>query len=221
MDKAISKVVLSQTMTTDDGSSRSQAEVHKGVADWVVKSDADLLCESFNSGPLAWLVEFNFPGATPPRVWRNTEPPEDLYVRAERDEKITALGYEPTEQYIEETYGTGWIKKAEPVMPPSNPLAEMGPEFTEISRLAAARAGHRNDEQALVDGAEYLATQYADLYGKRVEQIMGYLEETDDVETFKSHLTAMMADAPPPATVETVRNATWYGRMMGLFRSQR
>ncbi len=66
-------------------------------------------------------------------------------------------------QYIEETYGTGWIKKAEPVMPPSNPLAEMGPEFTEISRLAAARAGHRNDEQALVDGAEYLATQYAEL----------------------------------------------------------
>jgi hypothetical protein len=33
-------------MTTDDGSSRSQAEVRKGVADWEVKSKADLLCES-------------------------------------------------------------------------------------------------------------------------------------------------------------------------------
>jgi hypothetical protein len=71
-------------MTTDDGSSRSQAEVHKGVADWVVKSDADLLCESFNRGPVAWLTEWNFPGAQPPRVWRHTEPAENLQARAER-----------------------------------------------------------------------------------------------------------------------------------------
>ena len=59
MDKAISKVVLSQTMTTDDGSSRAQAQVHQGVADHVIKSDADLLCESFNRGPVTWLTEWN------------------------------------------------------------------------------------------------------------------------------------------------------------------
>jgi phage gp29-like protein len=31
LDSAIAKVILSQTMTTDNGSSRSQAEVHSGV----------------------------------------------------------------------------------------------------------------------------------------------------------------------------------------------
>ncbi|WP_422450890.1 MULTISPECIES: phage portal protein family protein [unclassified Endozoicomonas] len=36
MDKAISKVILSQTMTTDDGSSRSQAEVHQEVQEAVI-----------------------------------------------------------------------------------------------------------------------------------------------------------------------------------------
>lgn len=221
MDKAIAKVVLSQTMTTDDGSSRSQAEVHKGVAEWVIKSDADLLSESFNRQVIAWLTEYNFPGATPPRLWRNTEPPEDLYARAERDEKISRLGYEPTEDYITETYGPGWRKKAEPVTPPANPGAELGPEFQEISALIAKKAGHRADQQALIDAAEYLSTQYNELYGKRIEQILAYLDETSDLETFREHLTSLLAEAPSEASVNTVRNATWYARLAGRLRGQR
>jgi phage gp29-like protein len=221
MDKAISKVVLSQTMTTDDGSSRSQAEVHKGVGDAVIKSDADMLCESFNRGPAQWLTAWNFPDAKPPRVWRNTEPANDLDARAERDTKILTLGYEPTEQYIEETYGAGWKKSAAPALPPSDPKGPLPAEFQEISALAQARAGHRSDQQALVDAAESLASQYQEMYGKRVEQILGYLDETDDVETFKRQLTSMLADPPSQGAVETVRNATWAGRLMGALRGQR
>uniref|UniRef100_UPI0021480E90 DUF935 domain-containing protein n=1 Tax=Endozoicomonas sp. ONNA2 TaxID=2828741 RepID=UPI0021480E90 len=89
MDKTISKVILSQTMTTDDGSSRSQAEVHQDVQQDVIKSDADLVCESFNQQVVTWLTEWNFPNATPPRVWRKTEPEEDLMARADRDNKIS------------------------------------------------------------------------------------------------------------------------------------
>ena len=54
MDGAISKVVLSQTMTTDDGSSRAQADVHMDVRQEVVKADSDLVCGSFNRGPARW-----------------------------------------------------------------------------------------------------------------------------------------------------------------------
>src|SRR5690606_14105313 len=83
MNQSISKIVLSQTMTTDNGSSRSQAEVHAGVRDMVVKADADLACSSFNTQVARWLTEWNYPGAEVPRVWRNTEPPEDLIKRAD------------------------------------------------------------------------------------------------------------------------------------------
>jgi phage gp29-like protein len=220
MDKAISKVVLSQTMTTDDGSSRAQAQVHQGVADHVIKSDADLLCESFNRGPVRWLTAWNFPNAQPPRVWRHTEPAEDLQARAERDNKIFALGYAPSEQYIEETYGPGWEKKAEPELPPENPTGALPAEFTEISELALKRAGHRADQQALVQGAERLATQYYDLVGKRVETILSYLDETDDVDTFKERLVELLAAVPDAGAVDKVRDATWYARMLGRFRGQ-
>lgn len=220
MDKAISKIVLSQTMTTDNGSSRSQAEVHKEVRDEVVKGDADLLCASFSQTVLAWLTEWNHPGATPPRVWRRTEPEDNLNERAERDQKILALGYEPTEDYIEETYGPGWRRKQAPTTPPpaAGPLPE---DFTEISELARKRVGHRADQQRLADAAEALASKYPDLLGKRVDQLLAFLDDSDDLETFKARLADLYADAPDQGAVDTVRNATVMGRLMGMFRGQR
>lgn len=112
MDAAIAKIILSQTMTTDDGSSRSQSETHADVRDMVVKADADLLCASFNRSVVKWLTEWNFPGAKPPTVWRKLEAEEQLSQRAERDVKIYSLGYKPTEEYITETYGEGWTSRA-------------------------------------------------------------------------------------------------------------
>lgn len=221
MDKAISKVVLSQTMTTDDGSSNSQAQVHKGVVAAVIDSDADMLCESFNAGPAQWLTAWNFPAARPPRVWRNTQPEEDRNQRAERDTKIHALGYEPTEQYIEEQYGPGWRKQAAPAQPPNDPAGPLPAEFQEISDLAQSRAGHRADQQALVDGAEYLGSRYQELYGQRIEQILSYLEDTSDVDTFRRQLTSMLTDPPSIDAVDSVRNATWMARLMGVMRGQR
>lgn len=117
MDAAIAKVVLSQTMTTDNGSSRSQGEVHEGVKEDVVKADADLVCSSFNAGPARWLTDWNYPGATPPKLWRRIEPPEDLDKLADRDTKIFALGFEPSADYIRDTYGEGWTKSAPPAAP--------------------------------------------------------------------------------------------------------
>lgn len=108
MNKAISKVILSQTMTTDDGSSQSQATVHQGVARSIAKSDADLICSTFNRGPVRWLTEWNFPGAVPPRVWRDMSPPTDLGSTAERDNVLYGMGFVPSLEYIKETYGDGF-----------------------------------------------------------------------------------------------------------------
>ena len=220
MDKAISKIILSQTMTTDNGSSRSQADVHKEVRDEVVKGDADLLCDSFNETVVAWMTEWNHPGANPPKVWRRTEPEDDLNQRADRDKKIMEMGYEPTEDYIEETYGPGWRKKDSSTTPP-NPIGPMPEDFTEITKLASKRVANRADQQRLVDAAEYLSTKYPDLIGNRVEKLLAFMDETDDVETFKAHLAEMFAEPPGDKAVTAVRNATIMGRLMGMFRGQR
>jgi phage gp29-like protein len=224
MDKAISKVVLSQTMTTDDGSSLSQANVHKAVSMDVIDADSDLIAESFRNTIATWLTQWNFPNAGVPFVRRNTEPEQDLTERAERDSKIHALGYDPTDEYIEETYGPGWEKREAPQIEPGTLQSGQGPlpdNFTEVSKLIARRAGNRSDQQDMKDAARYLAGTYDSIYGKRVEQLIGYLEESGDMATFEKHINTMMGEAASEQSVEAVQKATVYGRLMGMLRGQR
>jgi uncharacterized protein DUF935 len=239
MNEAISKVVLSQTMTTDNGSSRSQAAVHNAVADDVVKGDNNLIYESFRRGPMTWWTEYNFgEGVSPPILRRSVEPPKDLVQTAQRDVFISQLGFEPTEEYITETYGDGWQKKAPPpALPapgfPGGPGRPTGPnlpdagggssEFAEgeYAALQAMRAAGRADQEALVEAAVHFAEQYETVTGKRVSAILNAAEHSGDYATMSRHLHELMAEVPPADTVEKVKRATVFSRLLGAFRSQR
>jgi len=111
MNEAIAKIVLGQTMTTEDGSSRAQAEVHYTVRQDLVKADADLVNESFSRGPARWLTEWNFPGAAIPRVVRHIEAEPDLKPRAERDRLLYEMGFRPSLAYVRNVYGEGWEER--------------------------------------------------------------------------------------------------------------
>jgi len=226
MDAAIAKVILSQTMTTDSGSSRSQAEVHEGVADAVVKSDADLITETFQRGPLKWWVEWNFPGAAVPRIRRMVEPPEDMTSRAERDKLISELGYEPTEEYIREVYGEGWQKKqaAAPLMIPGGlPGAPLDQQFAEgeLAAIAALKAARRGDQEAIVQAASHFAEQYQTIMGERVAALLNAAEDSGDFETFRRKLNEIMADAPAAGATTKLTNSGVFSRLLGAIRAQR
>lgn len=121
MDGAIAKIILSQTMTTDDGASLSQAKVHADVKLEVVKADADLLCESFNQGPAVWWRDMNFPGAAVPKLQRLVDEEEDLGQTAETDTKLDKLGWRRTDESFRDTYGDGYERKPEPKPDPNAP----------------------------------------------------------------------------------------------------
>jgi len=143
MDREITTVNLTQTMTTDDGSSRAQGEVHERMGSMVSQVDADLLCESFMRGPARWLTEWNFPGAAIPRIYRDFSQAKDLAASAERDTKLHSIGYRPTEARIEETYGEGYertepIAALAPIAPtPSEPVLDAPPTSTPDVQAAA------------------------------------------------------------------------------------
>lgn len=109
MDATIQKVVLGQTASTQGTAGRLGADdLQADVREDIITADADLICESFNQGPARWLTEWNFPGAAIPRVYRVTERSEDLTARANRDKTLSDIGYRPTLQTIQETYGAGY-----------------------------------------------------------------------------------------------------------------
>lgn len=222
MNEAISKIVLSQTMTTDNGSSRSQAEVHNEVKFEVVKSDADLLCESFNDQVVKVICDMNFANLKEyPKVWRRTEPEEDLNKIAERDTKIKNLGFEPTEEYILDTYGDGFTKSKEPDPPaPGQVPANQNANFSEQGKVGAEGVNHRNDQQSIVDASTMLSTAYNDLLLPEVQKILDFAEETGDLETMRDSLFDLI-DNPRSEKVEKIQRAGFVARMMGMLKGNR
>lgn len=71
-DKQISICVTGETLTTDVGAagSRAAAETHADMLDLLVDGDGDLLSETMREQLITWLVDYNFPGAGTPSVWR-------------------------------------------------------------------------------------------------------------------------------------------------------
>jgi phage gp29-like protein len=232
MNAAISKIVVGQTMTTDAGSSLAQGQVHERVAQKIVEADSDLLCGSFNMGPVKWWTEWNFPGAVPPRVYRQTEPAEDLAKRAERDTKIAGLGFEPTDEYIQTTYGDGWQRKqaADPLAalagamnPGQTGVGDPGQNFAEGENvaLAALRMARRQDQQAMFNAARMFAEQYQTIMGKRIGQLLQAAEFSDDPDTFKRRLDEILAEKPDESAMDKLSRSTFFGGMLGALRGQR
>lgn len=111
-DAAIAKVILGQTMTTDNGSSRAQAQVHWDVRQDIVAADADLIDATASATWVRWLVEYNYPGAPLPRVWRDMDEAEDVDLRAERDVKLAGIGIRLTPEAVQRVYGEDYVLEA-------------------------------------------------------------------------------------------------------------
>ncbi|MDR1253245.1 MAG: DUF935 domain-containing protein, partial [Treponema sp.] len=62
VDKQISKLVLGQTMTTDEGSSRAQSETHDKVRDDIADSDIQQVIETLNTALTIPYINLNFGG---------------------------------------------------------------------------------------------------------------------------------------------------------------
>lgn len=170
MDGAIAKVILSQTMTTDNGSSRAQADVHADVKLEIVKADADLLTDSFAEGPARWWTDFRFgPDVAAPRVVRVVEEPTDLKAEAETDNILAQMGWELTDEAFADKYGEGYERKV-PAEPP--PPLQLQPDQQQARPPAA------NDQQPALKVASFAATDRRPLYVyrqvKNAEEIMAW-----------------------------------------------
>lgn len=120
MDGCIAKVILSQTMTTDNGSSRSQGEVHADVKLEIIKADTDLLTDSFTTGPSRWWTDLNYgPDVAAPIVSRMVEEEDDLKEAADTDKVLFDLGWRRTEDSMRDRYGDAYERVPEPATPPA------------------------------------------------------------------------------------------------------
>lgn len=90
-DKQISICVTGETLTTDIGAvgSKAAAETHADMLDLLVDGDADLLSDTLRDQLITWMVEYNFPGAGVPSVYR-VRPSNEKDKAETREKKASA-----------------------------------------------------------------------------------------------------------------------------------
>ena len=192
-DRAIAKIILGQTLTTEPGTSGSYSlgQVHNDVRMDLLKSDADLMCERINNTVVRWLVDYNFPApAQYPHVWRRTEPPKDLAALAARDKILLVdmgMGARVPETYIQDTYDI--------------PLAADGKPTITAQQFAPAGAGQSALQLA---SARQFAEQQPEVSGQQA---------VDALATNVSIATAPDMDAMLQPVIDAVGGATDIGTL--------
>ncbi len=205
MNEAISKAILSQTMTTDDGASLSQSQVHQDVADAVVDADGRRMTGTFNRGPARWFTQANYPGAVPPRFIIITEDAEDLDTRADRDVKLYKMGYKLKPDAVRRTYGEDY----EPVQ-----LATaLEPADPRVAEFAAP------SDLITPDGLDQLVDMLGDSVrgplADWLDRLRAELEAATDAADFQRRLVALSATLPEGELADLFRQGLVAGSLKG------
>lgn len=215
MDHAIDKIVLSQIAPADSTSPKLNVSAEEPKT-WqrLVKADADLICESFNAGPVRWLTEWNFPGAALPRVYRRTEPPNDIAQRSEIERRIFDLGYRPTLKQIEEEYDGEWEAVTPPAAPelsgtpgslPAPDTPSTAVDGTPAPDTAFADPSPPTDPTApLVDR---LGQEADPLLNTLLDPVRAAMDASSDLMDFRERLLALYPDLDGKAFAELMGHA--------------
>ena len=208
MNAAISKVILGHSGTSDSTPGRLGGEDQAAdVRLDIVKADADLVCESFNQTIAKWLTEWNFgPDVAPPEVWRKVEEPEDLNSLAERDERLSKVGYRPTLRRVTDVYGPDYE------LAPAAPLPPGGAQPAEF-----AERGDKDTPTRLADNLEERA---AATIGKMLEPVRRLVMSAGSLEEIRDGLAALYPEMNAASFAEVLQEATAAAQLAGRFEVQ-
>jgi phage gp29-like protein len=151
LDRQVSKAVLGQTLTTDQGASGSlaQAKVHDEVRADLMRSDARALSATLTRDLIAPLIALNLPDAPLPHLTLMVEEPEDMAALADQLAKLVPLGVPIPQRWVREKWGIPEAAPDEPVLGMPSPLAPL-PHAGE----GMAQAANRRMQSAQAQAAE-------------------------------------------------------------------
>lgn len=105
-DEQLSKAVLGQTMTSDNGSSQAQATVHNEIRIELLEDDSAQMSATIARDLVSWFVALNFGENAPrPEVLFPVQKPEDVNALSTALEKLVPLGLKVSQAQVRERLG--------------------------------------------------------------------------------------------------------------------
>ena len=191
MNSAISKIIVGQTMTTDEGGSLSQSKTHMQVRQDIVKADIDSLMGSFNGSVVTWLNNWNGADLS---VWRKLnnkqEEDDDEGKAVDYVHKMSQAGFEPTEEWLEQRLGSGWQKKAIA----SLPMQAQQPQTN--------FAEPNNNDDVITN----MAQQLADVVDAPMTDLIGQIKEVIDKANSLEEVAPLLLDLYSELNIDNIGN---------------
>lgn len=210
LDKQVSKAVLGQTMSTDDGASLSQARVHNEVRRELVEADARAMAATLTRDLIAPIVRVNCGDDVPLPILRLvTEDAEDLGALAGHVSALVAAGMPIPQWWVREKFGIPAPEQGDEIlqppqaMPPTLPGAAMSARPARCDCAAHAQTELQTEDLQAVQLADETTQAWQTIFAR----IRALVEQADSLETLQAALLMEYGALPTDELAEIMATA--------------
>ena len=219
-DKQISKGVLGQTMTADDGSSLSQAKVHNDVRLDLLQADARALSATLNRDLVRPFVDLNFAGGRYPTLVVVVPEPEDTKALIDAVTRLVPMGLRVEESVMRDKLGIPDPAEGKGVVLLAAPKQEAPVE----DKPAVPRAKQaKNSEDAKPEPTRedqlvsLLASRADPIVGQWVQQIEQLvMRSAGSLEDIRDGLLELLPDMDPAQFAQVMQQALAIAGVAGI-----
>ena len=208
LDKQVSKAVLGQTMTADDGSSMAQAKVHNEVRLDLLAADAKQLAATLNRDLVRPLIDLNFgPQDAYPRIVIPVPEQENVPQLVDAIERLVPLGLKVGMSTIRDKIGLPDPDKGEELLTPARPEPAPG------SGAPLQAAHNAQDRDGIADPSpvpaltEGLSSEAADPLRGWLNHLKGLTEQANSLEELRDLVLNAYGDLPTEQLAEVMAMA--------------
>lgn len=215
-DKQISKGVLGQTMTADDGASLSQAKVHNDVRLDLLKADAKALEATLNRDLVRAFVDLNFGPGRYPTISIPVPEPEDTKLLIESLVQLVPMGLEVEQSVIRDKLGLPDPAQGKDVklLRVPAPSSESQPPVSDTRQAANREQPQRDREDQL---SELLAEAIDPIVAEWVDKARALVDTADSLEAVRDQLLDLLQDLDADRFAQVMQHALAVGGAAGMF----
>ncbi|MGE4296946.1 MAG: DUF935 domain-containing protein [Desulfovibrionaceae bacterium] len=216
LDRQVSKGVLGQTMTSDDGSSQAQAKVHNEVRGDIQRADAKQLTNTINRDLVRAFIDLNWgPQRVYPRVTLPINEPEDVTALSEALGILVPLGLAVEASVIRDRLGLPDPEPgAEILGQPMAPAAEQPPQPSMATARAMNQAGLGNEDELGTIAADALG-DWEPLMEGVVNPVQRLAGQCGSYDEFLARLPELLGQMDSTALMASLAGAAFKARGLG------
>ena len=222
LDKQISKGVLGQTMTTDDGASQSQANVHNEVRMDILRADAKQLASTLNRDLVRTFIDLNYgPQEDYPEIVLQVTEAEDLKALADALGPFIDRGLRVEESAILDKFGLATPEAGALVLRAQHSMQALPALNSERTPCACPACGERkalNAEQRGDALDELVADDLRDwvpVMKPVLDPVQALAQKAETFDEFKAGLAGLLDEMDDSVLIERLALAAFKARAQG------